>query len=277
LCVDKFVTKAKGPPLRDPRKPELVVLGSVIAMNAVAQCNAPIAAVVLWCPEATGHPKMGRTKLEVFQDLHLRTPSASVSIRDHVLSQVKAPWRHDAEREQNVRSYALKNEDVIGLVRESSDDMDEVGLVLWQEEYGYRVSNIVPSKVGELGSTKYNNILQDFVDRVARPAATVGGFIVDLTSSEQTLEDWIDAAPAESLRRFSGLANKSTGAAHPRDQERWFEFLIAAHRTSARLDPGRLAQWLSEVEAWPPETAHELAIDYEFALALLEKYDHSGA
>jgi acyl-CoA reductase-like NAD-dependent aldehyde dehydrogenase len=40
--VDKFVTKAKGLPLGDPRKPEPVVLGSVIGMNTVSHCNALI-------------------------------------------------------------------------------------------------------------------------------------------------------------------------------------------------------------------------------------------
>jgi benzaldehyde dehydrogenase (NAD) len=40
--VDKFVTKAKALPLGDPRKPEPVVLGSVIGMNTVTHCNALI-------------------------------------------------------------------------------------------------------------------------------------------------------------------------------------------------------------------------------------------
>jgi hypothetical protein len=218
---------------------------------------------------------MRKANLEVFQDLHLRSRSASTSIRDILLSQVRAPWSHDAEREQDIRSHALHKEDVIALVREQFGDIDEASLVLWQEDTGYRVANIVPRKIGELGITKYNVILQDFVESVVRPAATAGGFDVDLTPSQQSLENWMDGSVAAALRRFSTLANKSTGASHPRDQERWFEFLIAAHRTSARFDPDRLARWLVEVEGWPGDTAHELAIDYEFALGLLQKYDHS--
>jgi benzaldehyde dehydrogenase (NAD) len=38
--VRKFAIKAKGLPLGDPRKPEPVVLGSVIGMNTVEHCNA---------------------------------------------------------------------------------------------------------------------------------------------------------------------------------------------------------------------------------------------
>ena len=40
--VKKFVAKAKALPLGDPRKPEPVVLGSVIGMNTVRHCNALI-------------------------------------------------------------------------------------------------------------------------------------------------------------------------------------------------------------------------------------------
>lgn len=224
-------------------------------------------------PNPVSH--MRDKKLEVFQDLHLRTRSASVSIREHVLSQVKAPWRHDAEREQNVKSVALRDEDVIALVRDPFGDIDETGLVLWQEDDGYRVANIVPRNVGELGITKYNAVLQDFIERVAAPAAQAGGFLADAGSGWQSLEDWLDPVPAEALQRFCSLANKSTGASHPRDQQRWFEFLIAAHRTAAKLDPGQLERWLIEVDGWGEETAHGLAIDYEFALGLLRQYDLS--
>ncbi len=219
---------------------------------------------------------MSDKKLEVFRDLHLRTRSASVSIRELVLNHVKLPWRHDAEREQNVKSVALKNEDVIALVREPFGDIDETGLVLWQEEDGYRVANIVPRNVGELGIAKYNAVLQDFFDRVASPAAKAGGFVADAGSGWQTLEDWLDPGAAEALRRFCHLANKSTGASHPRDEERWFDFLIQAHRSSARLDAGQLARWLIEVDGgWGEQTARDLARDYELAAGLLKRYDLS--
>lgn len=212
--------------------------------------------------------------IEVFQELHLRGASAAF-IRDCILSQVQEPWHHDAEREEDIRRNAAGDEDVIVLIRASFDDVDESGLVLWQESDGYRVANIVPRNVGELGITKYNVILRDFVSRVAEPAAQAGGFEVDLTSFNQTLDDWLATGSAEALRRFSRLANKSTGASHPMDRERWFTFLISAHRASKRLDTEQLARWLVEVQGWSSERAQELAIDYEFALGLLEQYDHS--
>lgn len=218
---------------------------------------------------------MQKNDIEIFQDLNLRTTSASASIRNCILDQVKGPWRHDVKREADVKNNALGNDDVIVLVRDSFEDVDESGLVLWQENDGYRVANIVPRNVGELGIEKYNRILQDFVDQVATPAAVLGNFKVDLSPHWQGLNDWMDTNAIQALQRFSNMANKSTGASHPKDQERWFEFLIQAHRASKRIDSELLVRWLHEIENWPEDTAHELAIDYEFALGLLGQYDLS--
>ena len=218
---------------------------------------------------------MTDNSIEVFQNLHLKGRSSASSIRTGILAQVQAPWHHDQEREEDIRGHASDGEDVIVLVRDGFDDVDESGMVLWQEGEGYRVSNIVPRNVGELGITKYNAILRDFVARIAEPAASTSGFNIELTSPQQSLDDWLDAEPAAALRRFSRLANKSTGAAHPMDRERWYAFLIATHHTSKRLDTDQLVRWLVEVEHWSEDKAHELAIDYEFALGLLEQYDHS--
>lgn len=133
----------------------------------------------------------------------------------------------------------------------------------------------MPQNVGELGIAKYNAILRDFVAMIAEPAARTGDFKVELSSPHQSLDDWLDSEPAVALRRFSRLANKSTGAAHPMDRDRWYAFLIAVHHTSKRLDTDQLVRWLVELEHWSEDKAHELAIDYEFALGLLEQYDQS--
>lgn len=213
--------------------------------------------------------------IEVFQSLQLKSHTSASAVRAHILAWVKGPWRHDAEREEDTRNHALYDEDVIVLIREAFDDVDESCLLLWQEGNGYKISNIVPRSVGQLGITKYNTILHDFTVKVAQPAARVGGFEVEMSSSSQTLDDWLGVEPANALRRFSRLANKSTGAGHPMDQERWHDFLIATHQTSKRLDADKLVRWLVEVEHWSEDTAHRLAADFEFALKLLEQYDQS--
>ena len=75
------------------------------------------------------------------------------------------------------------------------------------------------------------------------------------------------------LRSFSTLANKSTGSAHPLDEQRWFAFIIAVHKDGSPLDAGTLGRWLIEDEAWPEDSAHTLTIEYEVARSLLKAYD----
>lgn len=217
------------------------------------------------------------TSIEVFQDLYLRAASASSgAIRAAVLSNVCRPWRHEASRESEFRNSGLSDDDVIALLREPTDDLPGAGLVLWQELNGYRVANIVPTVSGELGIATYNALLQDFVERVARPASQAGDFQIESTATHQTLDDWVDVETARSLRRFSNLANKATGAAHPLDEKRWFEFVVTAHRHSADLDPARLVRWLIESEGWPEDGARGLARDYEVGRALLKAYDQTS-
>ena len=71
---------------------------------------------------------MTDNSIEVFQDLHLKSHALASSIRAAVLTQVHGPWRHDLEREEDIRNHASDGEDVIALVREAFDDADESGL-----------------------------------------------------------------------------------------------------------------------------------------------------
>lgn len=82
-----------------------------------------------------------------------------------------------------------------------------------------------------------------------------------------------DDAAEEALHNFSILANKATGSSHPRDQERWFQFIFAAYRAPQQLDIDNLMRWLVEIEGWSDEKAHDLVIEYEFGLALLKEYN----
>jgi len=219
---------------------------------------------------------MTQPSIEVFQDLFLRSTTQDKSlIRKLILEAVKEPWRHEPDREKLVRMGGIHGEDVIAVLRLPFEGIDESALVLWEEPQGYKVSNIVPRNVGELSIDQYNAILQDFITKVAQPAARGGVFTIESTAPLQGPQDWMDANAADSLRRFSGAANKSTGASHPLDERRWYQFLIDAHGAAKRATPDQLARWLVEVEQWPEDTARELAISYEFALGLLERYDSS--
>ena len=101
----------------------------------------------------------------------------------------------------------------------------------------------------------------------------MAGFEIEVTSNRQSLDDWLSVEAAAALRRFSVLANKSTGSSHPSDRERWVAFLIKAHQDERSFNSDLLMRWLVEVEGWPEEVADKLASQYEFGLDLLDQYD----
>ncbi|HAT3694585.1 TPA: hypothetical protein I8549_004918 [Serratia marcescens] len=211
--------------------------------------------------------------LEVFQELVIKVSIDLSLAREKILSKVSAPWINMIEEEREIRGAAIDDEDVIVFSRESFDNVDESSLILWQDGNGYRVANIVPKNVGDLGIKKYNSILRDFYEKIIYPLVKEEGFNVTISSNTQSLDDWLDEPTANSLNLFSRMANKYTGASHPLDEQRWYDFLINAHKSSASLEAGQLSRWLIEVDSWPDEIARELAINYEFARGLLKTYD----
>lgn len=214
-------------------------------------------------------------ELEEFRDLILRGPTdRRPALRQALIDRAVSPWSHAKARETDLAVHAGRNAEIIAFEREARDDVDAVGLLLWSRDEGFEVSNIVPLKVMELGRHRYNAALEDFILRVANPAANIAGYTVEVTAGRGKLDDWLEPDVAETLRGFSSCANKATGSSHPLDRERWFAFLLAVHRNPGSLDVDRLGRWLVEVEHWPDQEAQDLVIEYEFGLKLLDRYDH---
>lgn len=212
--------------------------------------------------------------IEVFQDLMLRAPAGDLSsVRSALLEHVAGQWSHAPEAENKLKKNTSLDGDVIAFQRKADSALPAAGLTLWSHADGYEVSNIVPREMGQLGFAKYNALLQEFADLIARPAAVAAGFLVEVTSSSQSLQDVSSPEVAAALTRFSGAANKSTGSTHPADRKRWMHFLILEHRSGGDLSAEFLGRWLIEAEGWDDESAHDLAIEYEFAQDLLRAYD----
>lgn len=227
------------------------------------------------CVRQNVHMHSSSKPIDVFQDMHLRGPATASAalhraLKDHAL----APWRYAAEKEDELRE--MVDDQALAFEREATPGFDAASLMLIAASDGMEVANIVPREVGELSYRAYNAILEDFAARVARPAAKTVSFSVDLSSSTLQLETAMPPEVAEALRRFSAAANKSTGASHPRDRDRWFDFIILAHRADAQLDAWILGRWLAESEGWPEDGARDLAGEYERARALLVRFTESA-
>ncbi|MFC4292726.1 hypothetical protein ACFOWX_09910 [Sphingorhabdus arenilitoris] len=215
-------------------------------------------------------------KIEVFQDMRIQGPLEKRSdLRLALIAAAIAPWRFDLEKSDQVARNAGTSEDVLLFRCEASTNHPAAGLTLWGIPEGYYVPNIVPMQNGSLSFSQYNAVLQSFLVCVVQPIVEKFGFEVSITKPSQDIDDWLSLNAATKLRRFSGAANKSTGASHPMDKRRWFDFIIAVHRNGEDLGSDRLARWLHEIEGWDEETAHDLAGDFENALTLLTHYDEN--
>ena len=60
-------------------------------------------------------------------------------------------------------------------------------------------------------------------------------------------------------------------SSHPMDERRWFDFIIAVHRSGKRVGTDHLARWLEDVEGWDERSANKLASEFERGMALLER------
>ncbi|MEZ5455063.1 MAG: hypothetical protein R3F04_02975 [Lysobacteraceae bacterium] len=209
--------------------------------------------------------------IEVFQDLTLWLGQhTSNDVRDALAAQAAAPWRHAPEREQQ---EAHQDEgEYFAFERQKQDDLPKIGLVLWKERNELRVTNLVPITSGQLSIQQYNRALTEFKTLIADPVASHLGLKIVLTKQWETLTDWMSSGTADLLRRFSAMANKSTGSSHPSDRARWFAFIIAAHKEQVQATD-RIKQWLIDVEHWHPERAVDLIIEYEYGLELLLQYE----
>ncbi|MCY4382328.1 MAG: hypothetical protein OXE44_04180 [Nitrospinae bacterium] len=206
--------------------------------------------------------------IEVFQDLTLTARDGQRSaLRDALHRNATTPWRHAEERE---REFPTTSSEFLAFQRASGDNLAASGLTLCAREDGYEVVNIVPLEDDELGTSGYNDILNDFIERVVGPASQELEFDIVVTPRKQSITDWTSDEVASALHTFSVCANKSTGAGHPADRKRWFEFLFAAHAANTRLDAELLGRWLVEAEKWPPEVAFDLVDRYQYSMDLLK-------
>ena len=214
----------------------------------------------------------GGARIEVFQELELVCPDGD-KLREALRESARSPWRHSLAGEKAVGKSALDDVDIIVFDREEADGVPAARLVLWPQPDGYRVANVVPTQCRELGEGGYNDVLDDFVDNVARPAAEREGFGLQRTRRRQSIADWTSREAADALRLFSVAANKSTGSSHPMDASRWRRFLIAEHLAGGSIDSSCFRRWLVEVEGWSIPLADELAAEHSFAAELLREYD----
>lgn len=186
-------------------------------------------------------------------------------------------WKHDVEAEERLRSLSGDGTAGYAFARDGDPTVPPTGLLLMLEASRLWVPNIVPRESGQISVDQYNGILLEFALFVEPLLQTFPGLRIEISSDQVGITEWVSPQAAELLKRFSTLANMSTGSSHPYDFRRWAAFIVRTHKDGSKLYPDDLRQWLVEGLGWPPEPADKLSLEYEFARSLLEAYDQDEA
>jgi hypothetical protein len=142
-------------------------------------------------------------------------------------------------------------------------------LVLMSDpENNLRLTNIVPDELGRLTHDEFNYILEEFLQKFAKPAAARTGVMIETSSGVVTIDDWFSAETATKLRRFLELAHGSTSRSE--DYELWKAFLVSAHREDAKVHGDLLRRWLKEEAGCDEYYAETLASEYQSSQEILE-------
>lgn len=206
--------------------------------------------------------------MKVFSDLYIRLNGFKIEeLMELFTNNCGEHWRRALDREKDAGSMGEKT---FSFEHTEVDGLERAGLSIFQKNGDtWYVPNIIPLDSSELSHDQYNDILENFLDTIVHPSIIGLPVTTELTGDELFMKDVVGEDVATLLHKFSVLANKSTGSSHPCDRNRWFDFIIAVQRKRISLDTDLLVNSLIE-DGWSEDRAHDLAIEYEFAIGLLD-------
>lgn len=169
-----------------------------------------------------------------FRDLTISGSPAALREFLSVLSdRLPANWTRDVEAEARLLSVAGKSSEGCAFARAADADFPATGLLLMIDGNRAWVPNIVPQESGEISVAQYNAILLEFANMLRPLLAHRPALKLEVTDEDVGITQWVSPEAADLLRRFSVLANMSTGSSHPSDFGRWAAFIIRVQRTAA--------------------------------------------
>jgi hypothetical protein len=205
--------------------------------------------------------------MKTYRDLYIHLNGVDIETFSKLLEdQCKEPWIRQKDKEIEL---GVTGDKPLCFEAKSGTPIAAAALFIFPKRgETWWVSNIVPTEVTEISYDQYNAALEDFYERIVRPAINGTAIEAELTSGEISVGSVAGEAVESALARFSNLANKSTGSSHPLDKKRWFEFLVLANEAKSDLHADLVIRALTEL-GWSTERAFELGLEFEFAEDLL--------
>lgn len=143
---------------------------------------------------------------------------------------------------------------------------------MWVSNDSLEVFNIISNTLSHLSCAQYNRILLRFEEKIVNPLGKEHKFTIVKSKAVFDIKDYIGEDGFNLLSLFSNYSNKSTGHSHPMDFARWCDFIFYVQKNKCQLSSIDFQNWLIE-NGWNEEMSQKLAIDYEYSLDLLNRYE----
>ena len=155
------------------------------------------------------------------------------------------------------------------------------GQETWREGY-IKICNIVPINKFQLSIEEYNAVLDLFYEEIIVPNKDklTGLKVVGPESDVFDPLKYISPEALDKLKHFCNCANKSTGSAHPSDEQRWFDFICQTVDDGMTLDYDTIYRFLMDEEYWGKRNMNshmvmgKFAWDEKHAAELASEYDN---
>ncbi len=214
--------------------------------------------------------------MRIYPDMTFSGPESALK---ELLNRLEAAprldgWERDLRAEAYISQLLSEDESVRCFLHSSGADCPKARLWIDVGCKEWKVTSIVPEG-DPLSAEAYCSLLESFRNAVL--PLTLGTSVrISEPASEVGPEHWLSSDAVRLLHQFSVLANKSTGAGHPRDRARWNAFVAAVHRDECSVTGEDLSSILVEHEHWPEDKANELAILFDYELSLLNYFVKSA-
>lgn len=205
--------------------------------------------------------------MKKFKDVFIKIEDKSIiDFIKKITDTTNSYWSRAYESEENSKYLG---EIAFSFKRSGDNILPDAGLSIFQKENDiWYIPNVVPLEKGQLNHEEYNTIITDFYNSCLKPVALELKIDIEITSDSLTEEDVVGSEAGKLLKKFSSLANKSTGSSHPNDQERWFAFIVETCKKDKYVNTSDLVRVLCE-QGWSEDSAHKLVIEYDFARDLI--------
>lgn len=173
------------------------------------------------------------------------------------------------------RTSSIVNNDTL-LVKIKANGLPVSNMVLgvYSEGKGVSILNIVPlpeSGVSHIDIETYNKILDLFKDDVFQDIHNRHNNSIETNNEDYTIQEIIPRSFDKLNRWLNGFPLSS----HEFDTNRWYDFVIALHKTGESLPLDTLGKYVEERYGWEEKDITKMELRLESHLDLLEYYDNN--